>query len=57
MMQRYRDLIRKNKRHDLQIELRHVRSHTMNRDARSYVNEWCDKAAKEQMRTVLNTFN
>lgn len=30
----------------LDIEFRHVRAHTDTKDARSYVNDWCDKNAK-----------
>jgi ribonuclease HI len=31
------------------IEFRHVKAHTGVNDARSYVNEWCDKEAKKQV--------
>tara|TARA_B100001179_G_scaffold217701_1_gene189780 strand:- start:412 stop:897 length:486 start_codon:yes stop_codon:yes gene_type:complete len=30
----------------ISIEFRHVKAHTNNTDARSYVNDWCDKNAK-----------
>lgn len=32
------------------FEIRHVKAHTKNKDARSYVNNWCDKEAKKYMR-------
>lgn len=35
------------------IEMRHVKSHTGIGDARSYVNEWCDKEAKRMLRIKL----
>ena len=40
----------------LKIEFRHVRAHSGVKDARSYVNEWCDLEAKRQLRlkTQLN---
>ena len=31
------------------IEFRHVRAHTKATDARSFVNDWCDKEAKKYM--------
>lgn len=37
------------------VEFRHVRSHTGIGDARSYVNEWCDKEAKLKLKYFLNT--
>jgi ribonuclease HI len=36
------------------IELRHVKSHTGVGDARSYVNEWCDRSAKEKLREEIH---
>ena len=33
-------------------EFRHVKAHTKKKDARSKVNDWCDKAAKAQMRNA-----
>jgi ribonuclease HI len=36
------------------IEFRHVKAHTSNSDARSYVNRWCDEKAKEIMRENIN---
>lgn len=35
------------------IELRHVKAHTNNPDARSYVNNWCDTAAKNELHKIL----
>lgn len=32
------------------IEFRHVKAHSTIKDKRSYVNEWCDREAKKQMR-------
>ena len=32
------------------IEFRHVKAHTTTEKARSWVNDWCDKAAKELLR-------
>ena len=32
------------------IEFRHVKAHTEITDARTYVNDWCDKKAKSEMR-------
>lgn len=32
------------------FEFRHVKGHTQNKDARSYVNRWCDEEAKKWMR-------
>lgn len=31
------------------IEMRHVKAHTDNTDARSYVNDWCDREAKRHL--------
>jgi ribonuclease HI len=39
---------------NLTIYLKHVRAHTGKDDARSWVNEWCDKEAKKQMRSVVH---
>lgn len=33
----------------VKIEFRHVKSHTVICDARSYVNEWCDTEAKKKI--------
>lgn len=32
------------------VEFRHVKSHTGKNDARSYINEWCDREAKKWMK-------
>lgn len=34
-------------------ELRHVKAHSGKKDARSFVNEWCDKMAKYHMRREM----
>lgn len=34
----------------IKIEFRHVKAHSEIKDARSYVNEWCDSQAKQQLR-------
>jgi hypothetical protein len=39
------------------IEVRHVKAHTKIRDARSWVNDWCDKAAKKIVRTKVKELN
>ncbi len=36
------------------IEFRHVKAHTENADARSWVNDWCDKEAKKAMRKAVH---
>ena len=36
------------------IEFRHVKAHTTNSDARSWVNNWCDEAAKKQLWNFIN---
>ena len=35
-------------------EFRHVKAHTNNNDARSWVNDWCDKEAKKWMRIEVS---
>lgn len=35
------------------VEFRHVKAHSGTGDKRSYVNEWCDKEAKRQLRIVV----
>ena len=35
---------------NVKIEFRHVKAHSGISDKRSYVNEWCDKEAKKQLR-------
>jgi ribonuclease HI len=37
------------------IEFRHVKAHTENTDARSWVNDWCDKEAKKAMRKAVGS--
>lgn len=41
---------------DIVLSLRHVKSHTGLGDRRSYVNEWCDKAAKEEMGKIIASY-
>jgi len=36
------------------IEFRHVKAHTNTKDARSYVNDWCDKNAKIEIGKLIN---
>lgn len=36
------------------IELRHVKAHTGSSDARSYVNDWCDRKAKAALMEKIN---
>lgn len=37
----------------LDVELRHVKAHSGAVDARSFVNEWCDQKAKEELRKAI----
>lgn len=39
---------------NIDVEFRHVKSHTGINDARSYVNEWCDREAKKYARIRFN---
>jgi len=36
-----------------EVEFRHVRSHTTTEGARNWVNDWCDKKAKESLSKLL----
>ena len=47
----YNKVLRENKNKAV-IEFRHVKAHTGITDKRSYVNDWCDSKAKEQLRKV-----
>ena len=38
---------------NVKIEFRHVKAHSGTRDARSYVNEWCDRQAKKQLKNII----
>lgn len=38
-----------------QIEFRHVKAHTGTDNARKFVNDWCDKNAKEQLWKQINS--
>lgn len=42
--------IRKDQAQNKFYELRHVKAHNGTKDARSYVNDWCDKEAGKWMR-------
>lgn len=37
------------------FDYRHVRAHTSTDTARSWVNDWCDKSAKEELGKILST--
>lgn len=39
------------------IDARHVKAHTKAKNARSYVNEWCDRAAKRHVRQRMEQLN
>lgn len=39
---------------NIQVEFRHVKAHSGVNDARSYVNEWCDKNAKYYLWQKIN---
>lgn len=41
------------KKYNVEVSLRWVKGHAGNIDARSYVNEWCDKEAKKQLRSKI----
>ncbi len=41
----------------IKIEFRHVKAHSGIDDKRSYVNEWCDSEAKNQLRKYLKMKN
>ena len=50
-----RDTFNKRYKHiKSKIEFRHVKAHSGVQDARSYVNEWCDRNAKLQLKQHLN---
>lgn len=42
---------------DYRVEIRHVKAHTKIRDSRSWVNNWCDKAAKLLVRQKVGEIN
>ena len=39
------------------IEWRHVKSHVTTEGARNWVNDWCDKSAKQELRKALQCIN
>jgi ribonuclease HI len=39
------------------VDFRHVKAHNGTADSRSYVNNWCDKSARNEMRKKLNKIN
>ena len=41
----------------IDIEFRHVKAHTGKDDARSYVNDWCDKNAKQVVHNRVFNLN
>lgn len=43
------------RRLELEVVLRHVKAHTINKEARFVANRMCDKRAKEQMRAARKT--
>lgn len=49
----YKTLL-KNDKNKAKIEFRHVKAHSGVQDSRSYVNKWCDKEAKKQLRRIRN---
>lgn len=50
---RYYTMFKKLARDLPEVEFRHVRAHTGKQDARSYVNDWCDREAKKELKRVL----
>lgn len=51
---KYKTLIHNAKQNLPLVELRHVKAHTDTKDARSWVNDWCDKKAKEHLWKTIN---
>lgn len=47
------DLLIGNKRNKIEIEYRHVKSHETTVGARNYVNDWCDRNAKQELRIAI----
>lgn len=47
-------LHKKSRLNNVPIDFRHVKAHNENIDARSFVNNWCDMAAKQALREHLN---
>lgn len=47
--------LKKHARKNIIIEFRHVKAHSEIEDARSYVNEWCDKNAKFYLWRLINS--
>lgn len=45
------------KKHSPSVKIRHVKAHNGKKDARSWVNNWCDKEAKKLLRTHLKDIN
>lgn len=41
----------------VKIELRHVKAHKSTETAREWVNDWCDRSAKEELGKLLNNLN
>ena len=54
----FREILRKLPAKNITIEYRHCKAHSGVKDARSFVNEWCDSEAKRQLRSkILKTKN
>jgi len=49
----FREIFRKLPTKNITIEYRHCKAHSGVKDARSYVNEWCDSEAKRQLRSKI----
>lgn len=43
------------RKHKKEIRFYHVKGHSGVQDSRSYVNEWCDKAAKNEISKIINS--
>lgn len=52
LIKHYRNITKSNR--NIEVEFRHVKAHSGVKDARSYVNEWCDKNAKTYLWKRIN---
>jgi hypothetical protein len=50
---RYEDMLRVLKISPKNVEVRHVRSHISTESKKEWVNDWCDRAAKEAMAIAI----
>jgi ribonuclease HI len=57
LMKRFEEMIFEKNMGHVEIEMRHVKSHTGKADARSYVNEWCDTHAKKHLGKYLESLS